>query len=63
MRDHIAFSSKPSPFPPVPMSRIPLTVLKQAALDIRRNKPKDAAGKGVMQEGVGTRRQSAAGGR
>ena len=36
----ISFSKKPSPFPPVPLSKIPVAVLKQAALDVRKNKPK-----------------------
>lgn len=59
----IAFSSTPSPFPPARMSKIPLSVLIQAALDIRRNKAKEEDEKGVM-EGVGTRRRrEGAGGR
>lgn len=41
----ISFSDKQTPFPPVPMSKIPLEVLKQAALDIRKNKQQEKATK------------------
>lgn len=39
----ISFSTTPSPFPPIPMSKISAELAKQAAMDVRKNKAKEKA--------------------